>query len=192
MFIEQRGILTQASKLTQVPLTQTQGLVEVTSTLSAMLTITLSKTQLYPIFNLPNMYQPQKFNCVKDPITTEERLKLVENVIVLFNLIDQKRVRYATYFFKSNAKTWWNLVREMPKNSQMSWTEFKIRFEAEYKGIDVTYIRAQKFLTLTYGIDTVKEYSIKFNHIIRYVFKIAYIEKRQIEKFAYGLDPTIA
>lgn len=64
----------------------------------------------------------------------------------------------------------------MTKISEMSWLEFRKRFEAEYKRADVTCIRAQKFLTLTQATDFVKECSTKFNHLARYALEIANIK----------------
>lgn len=49
-------------------------------------TITLAKTKLYPIFNFPNIYQPHKFDGVKDPIEAKEWLRLLENVMALFDI----------------------------------------------------------------------------------------------------------
>lgn len=71
---------------------------------------------------------------------------------------------------------------------EMSWLEFKKRFKAECKGVDVTCINIEKFFTLTQVIDIVKEYSNKFNHLARYAPNIANTKIRGIEKFVYGFD----
>lgn len=55
----------------------------------------------------------------------------------------------------------------MKKVFEMSKSEFKKRFEVEYKRVDVACIRAHEFLILIKGIYTMKEYLNKFNHLIR-------------------------
>lgn len=95
MFREQGSALAQGSE-------STQGSVEVTLAPIVALGEALAKTQLNPIFNLPSMHQPQKFDSVKDLITVEEWLESVKSAMNLFDMTDQERVRYALYFFKSN------------------------------------------------------------------------------------------
>lgn len=112
-------------------------------------TIALAKTQLHYIFNLFDMYQPKKFNSANDSVVTEEWLESIENVMALFEMTNQERIRYVTYFFKSNIKAWWNLFLETTKISEMSWSKFKKRFKVEYKGTNMTCIKAQKFIVLT-------------------------------------------
>ena len=119
-------------------------------------------------------------------------MESVESVITLFDITDQERVRYATYLFKSGARIWWNLVRETVNVSEMTWTEFRCRFEAEYRGVDVTCIRAHEFISLVQGTDSVKEYSTKFNQLSQYAPEIASTEMGRMQKFVYGLDPEIA
>lgn len=80
----------------------------------------------------------------------------------------------------------------MTKVFEISWSKFRRRFEAKCKEVDMTYIQAQKFLTLTQSVDLVKEYSNKFNHLVRYALEITNTKIRQIKKFVYGLNPIIA
>lgn len=56
----------------------------------------------------------------------------------------------------------------------------------------MTCIGAQEFIALTQGINSMKEYSDKLNHLVIYTPKINNTEIAWMEKFMYGLDLTIA
>lgn len=101
----------------------------------------IDKTQLYPIFYLPSMLQPYKFDGAKDLITTKEWLESIKCVIALFDMKDEERVRYATCFLKLSARIWCNLIKKITKVFEMSWSKFIRRFEAEYRGANATCIR---------------------------------------------------
>lgn len=66
--------------------------------------------------------------------------------------------------------------------------QFRKRFEAKFRGSNMTCIRAQEFLTLTQGTNLVKEYSNKFNHLARYALEITNTKIGRMEKFVYGLN----
>lgn len=56
----------------------------------------------------------------------------------------------------------------------------------------MTCIGAQEFIALTQGINSMKKYSDKLNHLVIYTPKINNTEIAWMEKFMYGLDLTIA
>lgn len=62
----------------------------------------------------------------------------------------------------------------------------------QYRGVNMTYVRAQEFPTLTQGTNIVNKYPTKFNHLTRYASEIANTEKGWINKFVYGLNLAIA
>lgn len=66
--------------------------------------------------------------------------------------------------------------------------QFRKRFEAKFRGSDMTCIRAQEFLILTQGTDLVKEYSNKVNHLARYTLEITNTKIGRMEKFMYGFN----
>ena len=102
MMREHKGAPTQGSETAHTPPIQGHDMREVTSASTAAPV----RTQLHPIFNLPSMHQPQKFDGARDPIAAEEWLESVESVMALFDMTDQERVRYATYLFKSGVRIW--------------------------------------------------------------------------------------
>lgn len=53
------------------------------------------------------------------------------------------------------------------KVCKMSWSKFRKRFEAKYRRVcDMNYSLIVPYTNK--GIDTIKEYSNKFNHLARY------------------------
>lgn len=60
------------------------------------------------------MHQPKKFNDVKDSIVAKEWLESMESAIMLFDMIDQERVKYTTYCFQVKCS---NMVKPSQKDN---------------------------------------------------------------------------
>lgn len=113
------------------------------------------------------MHQPYKFASAKDPTIVKEWLEVVESVLALYDMSNQETIIYASYLFKATTQVWQNLTSEKVKDSTMTWVEFGQLFKTEYKGANVTCIRAQEFITLSQGSDSKKEYANRFNNLVR-------------------------
>lgn len=110
------------------------------------------------------MHLPQNFNDAKDPVVTEEWFESLESFMTMFGITKQEKIRFTIYFFKFSVRLLCNLVQEKVKISKISQLEFRKRFESEYKRTNMTCIKAQEFITLTQAINSMKEYSNKFNY----------------------------
>ena len=74
----------------------------------------------------------------------------------------------------------------------MTWVEFRRLFDAEYRGTEMMYEKAQEFIELVQGPSSVKEYATRFNALARFVPGLAGTELGRVQKFIHGLHPTIA
>ena len=122
----------------------------------------------------------------------EEWVESVESVMGLFTLLEREKVRFTVFHLRGDAKVWWSLVKASANVEQMTWAEFRRLFDAEYRGTEMMYEKAQEFIDLTQGSDSVKEYATKFNVLARFVPSLAGTELGRVQKFIHGLHPAIA
>ncbi|XP_031258279.1 uncharacterized protein LOC116116325 [Pistacia vera] len=74
----------------------------------------------------------------------------------------------------------------------ITWGEFRRLFEAECRTVDRVHEKIQEFISLKQGSSTLKEYSVKFNSLARFVPGIMNTPKLRKDKFVHGLKPEIA
>ena len=103
----------------------------------------------------------------------EEWVESVESVMGLFTLSEREKVRFAVFHLRGDAKVWWSLAKASISEQQMTWAEFRRLFDAEYRDTEMMYAKAQEFIDLIQGSDSVKEYATKFNALARFVPSLA-------------------
>ncbi|XP_031260038.1 uncharacterized protein LOC116118205 [Pistacia vera] len=148
--------------------------------------------QIELIYGLSSKHQPTEFSSTNDPIVTEQWIKLVEKATTLFPMIDQEKIRYATYLLRGDAMTWWELMEQTQDTTTLTWSGFKKLFEEQYRTADMISSKLQEFISLQQGYMMVKEYSIKFNSLAKFAPTLVSTVQTRLERFVGELHPTIA
>ena len=94
-------------------------------------TCEFSTTRIKLINGLVSQCQPPEFQGTIDPIVVDAWIHIMEGMMEIFPMIDQEKIRYASFLFKGDARVWWDLIRETQDVSSMTSAEFKRVFDIE-------------------------------------------------------------
>ncbi|KAL8108297.1 hypothetical protein AgCh_024666 [Apium graveolens] len=134
---------------------------------------------------------PPAFQDTTDPVIANTWIREMERAFELVQLGDDQKTPYATYFLKGEVIYWWDSVKAMEANQQVSWERFKKLFLEKYY---LKYMQNQmelKFLELKQGSMTVLEYEKKFTELSRFVTKYTNSEEEKAKRFQQGLESWI-
>jgi len=115
----------------------------------------------------------------------------MERAFELVQLGDDQKTPYATYFLKGEVIYWWESVKAMEVNQQVSWERFKKLFLEKYYPKYMQNQMELKFLELKQGSMSVLEYEKKFTELSKFVIKYTSTEEEKAKKFQQGLEPWI-
>ncbi|XP_031282091.1 uncharacterized protein LOC116140625 [Pistacia vera] len=144
-----------------------------------------------PIYNLSQKHQPE-FSGTNDLAIIEEWLEIVERAMALFPMSDPKKVCYASYLLRGDARIWWQLMEHTYVVSALSWSEFKRLFEAEYRSADMISTKTQEFTKLKQGNMKVRESATMFNSLARFAPTMVSTQQCRLDRFVNGLHPKVA
>lgn len=88
---------------------------------------------------------------------------MIKIVLDFMDLVGHDRVMCATYMFRKDARTWWDVISQTRDVSTLSWEEFVRLFNEKYYNEAVRQAKAEEFTTLTQGDLSVTEYTLKFD-----------------------------
>ncbi|KAL8124013.1 hypothetical protein AgCh_011860 [Apium graveolens] len=110
---------------------------------------------------------PPAFHDTTDPIIANTWIKEIERAFELVQLGDDQKTPYATYFLKGEVIYWWESVKAMEVNQQVSWERFKKLFLEKYYPKYMQNQMELKFLELKQENMSVLEYEKKFTELSR-------------------------
>ena len=78
------------------------------------------------------------------------------------------RVDLAVHFLEEDAHLWWKSVTARRRQADMSWADFVAEFNAKYFPQEALDRMEGRFLELTQGERSVREYDREFNRLLVY------------------------
>ena len=119
----------------------------------------------------------------------------MEKIFEVLGCEGHQRVTLAVYRLEGEADQWWNLIRNTRTQEEIStltWEEFKRIFLEKYFPQPLKSKLVRDFMTLTQGDgETISEYEAKFTRLARFAPHLVANPYEKIEKFQYGLKPSI-
>ncbi|PWA76877.1 zinc finger, CCHC-type, Retrotransposon gag domain protein [Artemisia annua] len=132
------------------------------------------------------------FNKVSDPIVAMLWIRDMEFIFELMKCPDWQKILYATFKLKSDAKLWWDFVKETREFLMMTWSESKELFKEEFCPISMEMALVEEFLSIKQGAnETLEEYTDRFADLVWFVFDYLTLEKRKIYFFVWGVRDDI-
>ncbi|MCI45643.1 hypothetical protein A2U01_0066882, partial [Trifolium medium] len=87
----------------------------------------------------------------------------------MLHCTDVKKVEYATFLLRAEAKAWWRGERQIMENNQevLNWESFKQKFIDKYFPSSARSEKEAQFLKLYQGNMTISEYADKFESLAK-------------------------
>ncbi|XP_026382512.1 uncharacterized protein LOC113277700 [Papaver somniferum] len=108
------------------------------------------------------------FNGTEEPIKAERWLMSMRKKFDAHLMVEEDRVRFATYIFRGNADDWLNSEKRMRNVMDMSWEQFEDLFLDKYFSPTARSLRCAEFSVLKQGDMTVTQLDKKFSELERY------------------------
>ena len=117
---------------------------------------------------------------------------MIRIMLYFMDVVGHDRVKCATYVFRDDACTWWDVVSQTRDVSTLSWEEFIELFNEKYYNEVVLQAKAEEFTTLTQGDLSVTEYTLKFDKLANFSHNLVPTNVIRGEHFVAGLRAYIA
>nr|AAD22339.1 putative retroelement pol polyprotein [Arabidopsis thaliana] len=101
------------------------------------------------------------------------------------------RVDLAVHFLEGDAHLWWRSVTARRRQADMSWADFVAEFNAKYFPQEALDRMEARFLELTQGEWSVREYDREFNRLLAYAGRGMEDDQAQMRRFLRGLRPDL-
>ncbi|XP_026435554.1 uncharacterized protein LOC113333256 [Papaver somniferum] len=108
------------------------------------------------------------FNGMEEPIEAERWLTSIKKEFDAHLVVEEDRVRFATYMFQGNADDWLDSAKRMKNVMDMSWEQFEILFLDKYFPPTARSLKCAEFAVLKQGDMTVTQLNKKFSELERY------------------------
>ena len=148
--------------------------------------------RLEPVYERFRKQSPPTFDGGADPTEAEQWMDMIKIVLDFMGLVGNDRVRCATYTFRKDARTWWNVITQTRDIADMTWEEFVRLFNEKYYNEAVRQTKAEEFITLTQGDMSVTEYTMKFDRLSNFAHSMVPTDEIRKERFIAGLKARIA
>lgn len=137
--------------------------------------IVIQAVRLKPVYERFQKQSPPTFEGGADLTEAEQWMSMIKIVLDFIGLVGNDRVKCATYTFKKDARTWWDVITQTLDITSMTWEEFVRLFNEKYYNEVVRQTKAEEFTVLTQGDMSVTEYTMKFD---------------RLSNFAHSMVPT--
>jgi len=98
-------------------------------------------------------------------------------------------VDLAVHFLEGDAHLWWRSVTAKRRQADMFWADFVAEFNAKYCPQEALDRMEARFLELTQGERSVREYDREFNRLLVYAGRGMEDDQAQMRRFLRGLRP---
>ena len=95
-------------------------------------------------------------------------LKETEDLFVIFDMEDHRKVQLAAWLLKEEAAFWWEVTNATRPIE--TWADFRERFGLKFLSSAEENLQMDRFLALKQGDMSVREYVNKFNQLARFGF----------------------
>ena len=116
-------------------------------------------------------------------------LKETEDLFVIFEVEDRRKIQLAAWLLKDEASFWWAVTQA--GRPVETWECFRQRFEMKFLSQAESSMQMERFLALKQGNLTVKEYVNKFNQLARFGLELVDTPHKKALLFAKGLNEPL-
>jgi len=100
-----------------------------------------------------------------DTEVAERWIRKVEKIIIQINTPKGLRVYCATQLLSDRAMTWWEIVQLSHATKNLTWSDFKTKFENRFYSRYHRKVKEQEFLALRQDDMSVLEYKRRFYNL---------------------------
>ena len=104
---------------------------------------------------------------------------------------DDQKCKFSSYYLKSEANYWWELVKALEEEEAVAWERFKELFLKKYFPRYMQNQMELKFFELRKENSSVIEYERKFTELARVVPEYVNTDEKRAKRFQQGLRPWI-
>ncbi|XP_026402466.1 uncharacterized protein LOC113298039 [Papaver somniferum] len=133
----------------------------------------------------------QVFNGMEEPIEVERWLMSIRKEFDAHLVVEEDRVRFATYMFRGSVDDWLNSEKRMRNVMDMSWEQFEDSFLDKYFPPTTRSLKCAEFAVLKQGDMTVTQLDKKFSELERYMRHLVEtpeLKARKLEGCFEGCD----
>ena len=116
-------------------------------------------------------------------------LKETEDLFVIFEVEDNRKVQLAAWLMKEEASYWWEVTNAA--RPLETWADFRGRFGLKFLSSAEESLQMERFLALKQGNMTVKEYVNRFNQLARFGLELVNTPQKKALRFARGLNEPL-
>ncbi|XP_057982211.1 uncharacterized protein LOC131167423 [Malania oleifera] len=134
---------------------------------------------------------PPTFEGGPNPVTAENWVQQIEEILEVLGYTKEQKVRYATFKMAGDAKRWWLFVKMLEEQRlvkiALTWERFKELFFNRYFPLSIREENIEEFTNLTQRSMTVGEYAAKFVELLHFAPFLILNEVRKARKFEKDL-----
>ena len=116
-------------------------------------------------------------------------LKETEDLFVIFDMEDHRKVQLAAWLLKEEAAFWWEVTNATRPIE--TWADFRERFGLKFLSSAEASLQMERFLALKQGDMSVREYVNKFNQLARFGLDLVNTAEKKALRFARGLSEPL-
>ena len=124
-------------------------------------------------------------------VETRTWIQVCDRIFRDLGLEGNVRRLIASRNLEGEALCWWDIVVEETNEEEISWDDFKRRFEAQFISESEKGEQLEKFIHLKQGDMTAKEYVRSFNFLSKYGMDLIRAPTAKAKKFANGLNQPL-
>ena len=148
--------------------------------------------RLEPVYERFRKQSPSTFDGGADPTEAEQWMSMIKIVLDFMGLVGNDRVKCATYTFRKDARTWWDVITQTRDITSVTWEEFVRLFNEKYYNEAGRQTKVDEFTLLTQGDMSVTEYTMKFDRLSNFAHSMVPNDEIRKERFIAGLKARIA
>ena len=148
--------------------------------------------RLEPMYERFRKQSPPTFEGGPDPTKAEQWMSMIKIVLDFMDIVGHDRVKCATYMFREDARTWWEVISQTREVTTLSGDEFVELFNEKYYNEAVRQAKAEEFTSLTQGDLSVTESTLKFDRLSNFAHNLVPTDAMRRERFVAGLKARIA
>ena len=116
-------------------------------------------------------------------------LKETEDLFVIFDVEDHRKVQLAAWLLKEEAAFWWEVTNAT--RPVETWADFRERFGLKFLSSAEENLQMERLLALKQGDMSVREYVNRFNQLARFGLDLVNTAQKKVVRFARGLNEPL-
>jgi len=93
-------------------------------------------------------YNPKVYGGKYDPVELEEWIRGMENIFIIVEVLDEKKMNLRTFYLTGEADNWWSTVKDRLLGLEFTWIKFLEELWAKFYLVVIQRQKEKEFMEL--------------------------------------------